>query len=420
MAMPALEVQLSPAAGGLAPTEAKDRIFQLDVLRGWAILGILAVNAVAFAWPFQVMVSEGPPPGATGQADLIGQWVVEVFFKDKFRTLFTLLFGVSIFLVGGEKTDEKRGALLWRRLLWLGVFGLLHGVVLWYGDILLHYAYCGLLMMLMRSWSARRLLWIGGGVTLLWAVIGALAAWGMANMPAEMAAQMEAGRPAFSPQIIADALAAYRAGWPSGLLENIKVWATFQLIASPFLIPITIPLMMLGLGLFKSGYLHGRAPVWTYVVAILIGGADLCALAVWNWQDVMAGEADPTNGLAGAAGGAPVLITLFYASILILLVRFGLRPLVAWLAPVGRMAFTNYLTQTLIMVTLYYAPWGPMWFGEHGPAEMWAVVGAVWVAQILRAVGAAEEIGSRLQGRGSKTAAAQGLSSPLDPRPSPL
>lgn len=383
MAMPAIDSQPATAAGGLRPTTPEDRIFQLDMLRGWAVLGILAVNAIAFAWPFQVLASEAPPPGATGHADLIGLWVTDVFFHDKFRTLFSMLFGVSIFLVGGEKSDDRRGALLWRRLLWLMAFGLLHGLVLWYGDILLHYAYCGLIVMTMRSWSARRLLWIGGGLTLVWGVVAALAGWGMANMPAEMAAQMEAGRPASSPEIIAEAVALYRAGWPSGLLENVKVWATFQLMASPFLIPVTAPLMLMGLGLFKSGYLHGRAPIWTYLLVILVGGANLAALAVWDWQDIMAGEADPTRGLAAAAGGMAFLITLFYASVLILLVRFGLRPLVAWLAPVGRMAFTNYLTQTLIMVTLYYAPWGPLWFGEHGPAQMWIVVVSVWVAQIV-------------------------------------
>lgn len=194
---------------------------------------------------------------------------------------------------------------------------------------------------------------------------------------------MQAGRPTVTPEIIAEAVAAYRAGWPAGLMENIKVWATFQLMASPFLIPVTIPLMMLGLGLFKSGYLHGHAPLWTYGLAILIGGANLAALAVLGWQDIMAGAEDPTGGLAAAAGGAAVLITLFYVSVLILLVRFGLKPLVAWMAPVGRMAFTNYLTQTLIMMTLYYGPWGTMWFGQHGPAQMWAVVVAVWVAQLI-------------------------------------
>ena len=218
---------------------------------------------------------------------------------------------------------------------------------------------------------------------MLWAVVASVAGWGMANLPPEIAAQMEAGRPAATPEAIAEAVAASRIGWPSGLMENLEVWATFQLLASPFLIPVTVPLMMLGLGLFKSGYLHGRAPMWIYGLILLAGGANLAVLGLWGWQDVMAGAADPTNGLAAAAGGAAFLITLFYATILILLVRFGLKPLVAWLAPVGRMAFTNYLTQTLIMMSLYYAPWGPMWFGEHGPAQMWAVVGAVWVAQIL-------------------------------------
>ncbi len=380
--MAAIDIQpaIAPAP---APVRTADRIHNLDMLRGWAILGILAVNAISFAWPFQVTMSAAPPPGATGFADLVGLWVTDVFFADKFRTLFTMLFGVSVFLVGGERFDAARGPVLTRRLLWLGLFGLLHGLLLWYGDILLHYAYCGLLMMLMRSWTARRLLWIGGGVTLLWGVIATLGYWGMANMPPEFAAQMQAGQPAATPEAIAEAVAAYRAGWPAALIENMKVWATFQLMATPFLTVVTVPLMMLGLGLFKSGYLSGRAPLWTYVAVILVGGANLALFAVLGWQDIMAGEADPTNGLAAAAGGMAFLISLFYASVLILLVRFGLKPLTAWLVPVGRMAFTNYLTQTLIMVTLYYAPFGPMWFGQHGPAQMWAVVGALWIAQLI-------------------------------------
>ena len=382
--MPALDTQPQTAAGGLAPTPPKDRIFQLDVLRGWAILGILAVNAISFAWPFQLTMSEAPPPGVLSQADHIGLWVTDVFFADKMRSLFTMLFGVSVFLVGGEKSDDGRGRLLWRRLLWLGLFGLIHGAVFWYGDILLHYAYCGLLVMLMRSWSARRLLWVGGSITLLWGLVAALASWGMANVPAEVEAQMRAGMPAADPAAVQAAIDLYRTGWPAGLLENLKTWGTFQLMASPFLIPVTVPLMLFGLGLFKSGYLSGRAPMWVYLLVIVAGGANLAAFAWLGWQEAMAPEGtDPTRGLAAAAGGLAPLITLFYATVLILLNRFGLKVLIAMFAPVGRMAFTNYLTQTLIMVTLYYAPWGPMWFGEHGPAEMWTVVGCVWIAQLI-------------------------------------
>ena len=381
--MAAAEIQPSVAPQpALAPVRPVDRIYNLDMLRGWAILGILAVNAISFAWPFQLTMAELPPPGSDTRADLIGLWVTDVFFSDKFRTLFTMLFGVSIFLVGGERFDEQRGRLLTRRLLWLGLFGILHGLI-WYGDILLHYAYSGLLMMLMRSWKPKRLLWVGGGITLLWGIVATAGYWAMANLPPEIEAQMMAGQPPSDPAAIAAAIELYKAGGFSGILENIKVWATFQLMISPFLLPITVPLMMLGLGLFKSGYLHGKAPLWTYLAVIAVGGANLAVFGLWRWQDLMAGEADPTGGLAAAASGMAFLITLFYASILILLVRFGLRPLTAWLAPVGRMAFTNYLTQTLIMVTLYYAPWGPMWFGQHDPVQMWTVVVAIWAAQLI-------------------------------------
>jgi len=372
------------APGAVGPVREKDRIHNLDMLRGWAVLGILAVNAVTFAWPVELAMAEAPPPGDLGYADTVGLWVTDVFFADKMRTLFTMLFGVSIFLVGGERSDEARGRVLVRRLLWLGLFGLLHGALLWYGDILLHYAYCGLLVMLMRSWSAKRLLWVGGLITLMWGLVATLGYWGMANLPPEFAEQMKAAMPAATPESIAAAVEVYRSGWPAGLIENLKTWATFSLTFSPFMIPITVPLMMLGLGLFKSGYLSGRAPMWAYLMVLLAGGANLAIFAVWGWQKAMAGDgADPTGGLAAAAGGMAPLITLFYATLLILMVRFGLKPLTRVFVPVGRMAFTNYLTQTLIMMTVYYAPWGPMWFGTHSPVEMWQVVGAVWVAQLI-------------------------------------
>jgi hypothetical protein len=205
MAAVETETEAAPRAG-LAPVGAKDRIYNLDMLRGWAILGILAVNAISFAWPFQLTMSEAPPPGVLSQADVIGLWVTDVFFADKMRTLFTMLFGVSVFLVGGERSDSDRGRLLRRRLLWLGLIGAIHGMVFWYGDILLHYAYCGLLLMLMRSWSARRLLWIGGSITLLWGLVATGGYWAMANLPAEFAAKMEAGMPAADPAAIQAAI----------------------------------------------------------------------------------------------------------------------------------------------------------------------------------------------------------------------
>lgn len=381
--MTSTDLHTEPATARLAPVAPGDRIFNLDMLRGWAVLGILAVNAIAFAWPSILMMAEAPPPANATQADVIGVWVIDVFFTDKMRTLFTLLFGVSIFLVGGERSDLDRGALLRRRLWWLLLIGALHGALLWYGDILLLYALSGFIFLMFRSWSASRLLWVGGLITVFWAILATAFYWGMGNMPPEFASKMAEGMPTATPEAIQAVVDTYRSGWPAGLLANLTTWATFAIFML-FMTLVTVPLMMLGLGLYKSGYLTGQAPMWTYLAVLLIGGANLAVSAWWGWQKAMAPDGvDPTGGWAAASTGAAPLVTLFYVTALILLTKFGLSFITRVLVPVGRMAFTNYLSQTLIMMTLYYAPWGPMWFGTHSTSQMWMVVGAVWLAQLV-------------------------------------
>lgn len=372
----------TPSAQALAPVLAKDRIFNLDMLRGFAVLGILAVNAMAFAWPIDLQMSEAARPFALTGANGVGHWVVDIFFYDKFRTLFTMLFGVSVFLVGGDGSDPARGKLLVRRLLWLLAFGAIHGLAFWFGDILLHYAYCGLIVMLMRRWSAKRLLWIGGGISLFWGLVAVGFTLLFANLGPQFEEAMKAGQPQITPVDVMATVEVYRTGALGALKENAEAWAMLQLVMSPVLIPITVPLMMLGLGLFKSGFLAGRSPVWIYVVLIAAAAANLAVFGIVKWGE-MNGQTFSPGGLGEAAGGLAPLITLGYASLLILMARFGLKPLVAVFVPVGRMAFTNYLTQTLIMVTLFYAPWGPKWFGTMEPAALWGVVGAIWVAQIV-------------------------------------
>ncbi|HEV2083386.1 MAG TPA: DUF418 domain-containing protein [Brevundimonas sp.] len=373
---------LEPAR--LAPISETDRIRNLDMLRGWAVLGILAVNAVAFAWPSLLMMAQQPPPADASQADVIGRWVITTFFADKMRTLFTMLFGVSIFLVGGERSDLDRGSLLRRRLGWLLLIGALHGAVLWWGDILLLYAVSGFVFLMCRSWSARRLLWVGGTVTILWAVVATLGYWGMANLPPAIAAKMAGSMPSATPEAVQAVVDAWLAGGGASFVQNFTTWIGMAPFFIPFMLPVTVPLMMVGLGLFKSGFFSGKAPTGAYLTFIVLGGANLAVLAVLGWQKAMAGEGvDPTGGLADAARGAAPLITLFYASLLILLARSALKAATAIFVPVGRMAFTNYLSQTLIMMSLYYAPWGPQWFGQHSTSQMWMVVGAIWIAQIV-------------------------------------
>ena len=366
------------------PVAARDRIATLDVLRGVAVLGILAVNAAAFALPFDAAMSPEQSPFAMTGPSAVARWVVEVFFHQKFVTLFSLLFGVSIFLVGGERADQARGKLLRRRLMWLALFGVIHGAAFWYGDILLLYAWSGLFVMLMRSMPARQLILIGAAATLTLATAQAATMWLSVNGSSGLSGAMGEEATALADGAVAASIAAYRSGWPGGLIENLKAWGMLQSASLLAYVFATVALMMLGMGLFKAGFFHGRMPTRIYLALIAVGGAVLTLLGVLEWREAMAapgGEA--TGGWAEIVAAYPIFITLAYASGLILLTTRGLGWLRRLFAPVGQMAFTNYLSQTLIMSTLFSMPWGPRLMGQVDYPAQWAIVVVVWAMQLI-------------------------------------
>ncbi|RZJ83958.1 MAG: DUF418 domain-containing protein, partial [Brevundimonas sp.] len=132
--------QTVPAEAGsatpLRPVAPRSRIAVLDLIRGLAILGILAVNADGFAGPMSAYGSTALWPFPNEGATAIAKWVVDAFFHEKFITLFSMLFGISLFLVGGDRTDRARGRLVWRRIGWLFVIAMIHGFLIWWGDVL--------------------------------------------------------------------------------------------------------------------------------------------------------------------------------------------------------------------------------------------------------------------------------------------
>lgn len=370
------------AAPRPGPVRRADRIETLDILRGFAVLGILAVNAIAFAWPGQMDAGSTAVPYAMDTANQWAVWCVEVLLHNKCRTLFSMLFGVSIFLVGGERSDTVRGAMLRRRLLVLAIFGLMHGLALWFGDILLLYAWSGLFMMLCRSWSARRLLWTG---------IALVTAFSLLELGGEAFSALQPYDAAKAAEGLAKQIAEtwktveiVRSGWPGAMTENLKMWAMVQgLSLSLFVFP-TVGLMMIGLGLFKSGYLAGQARTGAYVLMLALGLAITAAFGGYDWIDLMPGRAPPEIYIPRVALDllAP-FVTLAWVGLLVLMTRHGLGGITRRLAPVGKMAFTNYLTQTLIMTSLFYMPWGPMLYGKVEPAPLWGIVACVWLLQLI-------------------------------------
>lgn len=367
----------------LAPVQRADRILSLDVVRGFAVLGILAVNAMVFFWPHSVSSNPSLQTGWNGDAAWAWQ-IMDVFFRDKMRTLFTMLFGVSIFLVGGDRSDPGRGRLLRSRLFWLLLFGVVHGALFWYGDILMLYALTGFIVLLMRGWSARTLLSVGIPLYLLLslAYVGMYVA--MQHAPPEtLQGALEQQGWNLTPAQLAEEIAPYHGDALSVTLHQMQGWTFVGPFIAISFMPMTIALMLIGMGLFKAGFLAGRAPVWVYGLSAVVAAG--CLYLIWGETSaILAGGFDflPTMMRPYATFLVP-LVSLGYASVLILLIRFGARALLHPLTCAGRMAFTNYLTQTLIMTTIAYGGRGLGWYGEIGWPEMWGIIGAVWVVQLI-------------------------------------
>ncbi len=154
------------------PVAGSDRIQALDVLRGVALLGIALMNVEFFNRPIGDL-DAGLPLGATG-LDYWAGWLVQVFVRGKFWTMFSLLFGMGFAVMLARATVAGRG-FLWpylRRTLALAVFGALHFIAVWTGDILFSYATGALLLVLVFAAKPQVLLWLGVLLLLLAAAFG--------------------------------------------------------------------------------------------------------------------------------------------------------------------------------------------------------------------------------------------------------
>lgn len=145
-----------------APVSQQARVQSVDVLRGFALLGILAMNIYAFALPeaaYKNMVAFG---GSTG-IDRIVFYITHIFFDQKMMTIFSMLFGASLILMKDrfEESGREFKGFYFRRTFWLLVIALIHAYLIWWGDILFYYAVIGFILYLFRDVKARNLIITG-------------------------------------------------------------------------------------------------------------------------------------------------------------------------------------------------------------------------------------------------------------------
>jgi len=342
------------------------------------------VNAIAFAQPFFVYVKPDASSIPLSHQDMYVWWLIETFFKDKFITAFTLLFGISVFLVGrdsGPDADFSQTP-LFRRLTWLAVFGLLHGALIWHGDILLQYAVTALVFFWRwRRTDARLLLVLGLALFVIGAAVQLVPMVWASYHPSDLSNQGD----------LTAVVHAMRGSFWDSLFENATVW--FQGEAPEIInyLPTTLGLMMMGLALFHSGLLRGTSALSTYVWWLVTAALSLIVI---GWQAWQAMEAQfPFPQILGIYNIANTLlclpVALGYASALILMGRTRLgRWLLYPLACTGRMAFTNYLCQSFIMTSIFYGgreiyPGLVGHFGDRNHAALVPLVVGIGLAQLI-------------------------------------
>jgi uncharacterized protein len=401
------------AEAGAAPVSAAERIRAIDTLRGVAVLGILLMNILGFAYPFVASFD----PRAGGGLDGANFWIWAgntALFEGKMRAIFSMLFGAGMLVLTSRL--EQRGLaaqaadVYYRRLLWLLAFGLIHAYFIWWGDILFFYAVLGLFLFPLRRLSARTLvtagvilLLVGAGRGLLSALevrsikmaaqsADAAAAGGATLTEAQKDAQkswavrLESSQP--NREDLDRETGAYRAGYASGLRQRAGFLASGQpqWLYHFFIFDIG-GMMLLGIGLLKLDVFTARLPSRRYWLLALLGyglGLPVASLAVSH--DVRSGF-DPAVVALGSVWQAiaRLPVALGHVAIVMIVVKAGIgRWITAPLAAVGQTAFSCYILTSLICTTIFYG-YGFGLFGRLERYQLYLVVAGVWVVLLVAA-----------------------------------
>ena len=318
----AIEIQ-TPEAG---PVRESERIVSLDLIRGVAVLGILLMNAVSFRFGTAPYLNL-----SAGGSEMWLDWAVgvagEVFVDQKFMGLFSLLFGAGMILFIDRASGRGRRAValnLWRNALLL-LMGILH-LMVWDGDVLTAYALSSVFLLALRKLPNRALISVGVAVFALSIGCSLLA------------------------QNIADTTDASLASiWTPGEFSDQDAVGAVVLLGY-FL--RALGLILVGAGLYRTGFMNGGLPAKTYRMTALAGlvvGLPLAAAGVvitavndYSREVAFIGQVPNTLGTIPASMG--------YMSLIILWNNRADSPLKRRFRAVGKMALTNYLAQTALGV----------------------------------------------------------------------
>ncbi len=398
------------------PVTAAERYFAVDVLRGFALLGILAMNIVAFGWPGAVYGDPMRGGGFEG-FDRAVWFFNHLVFEAKMMTIFSMLFGAGFVLM--DQRASARGAsargVYYRRILWLLAIGLVHSYLIWDGDILVAYAETGLFLYLFRNLTPRTLIILGiSAMLILVPVIVGIA--GAINYMKAATARVEAQlkqnqQPTWLDQKARDfwtknlqdefkrdpetlakkwdkELAVYRDSY-LGIVKH-RAPDVFMGQTIGFLLGgglFAASRMLLGMGLMKLGVFSAQRSRRFYWWLVALGYGIGLPLMVFDAVTLIENKFSfdyliMNGGVLYNAFGS-LVVALGHVGMLMLVVQRGL---IGWLtsrlAAVGRMALSNYLTHSVVCTTLFYG-YGFGLFGHINRTGLAGIVLLIWTFQLI-------------------------------------
>lgn len=371
----------------LSPIALSERLEILDVLRGLAVCGILIGNMQWFSG-YGLM-----PPSMAQQSPLIDQqtnFLVHFFIEGKFYSIFSFLFGFGFALqiARAEERGDKNASLFKRRLFWLLVIGLAHAYLLWAGDILSIYAAMGFLLILFRRKTNSSLLkW--AFVLILIPILTYLLLYiaFVSFVPPAAVAQLDAAKIDFWNeavtkvrqssylQIVSDFNLKYIVGRYASLLFEMRL-------------PKLLAMFLLGFYAYRRGFFHDLSSHRAFIRRVLIYGlilgliGNIAFAALAGKEAVLPPSPAGIIGVISYAFGVPALAFAFIALIATLWQKEAWRRVLVFLAPVGRMALTNYLLQTVICLLIFYG-YGFGQFGRFGASRVTLIALFIFLFQIL-------------------------------------
>lgn len=372
-----------PPPEPLGPVSGSERVDTIDILRGLALFGILAANIRGFAGP--PITYMAPHLFWPALHDRIAQAFIDAFIQQKFITIFAFLFGVG-FAVQFDRATARGAKFGWtyaRRLFLLLLFGLVHGLLIWFGDVLLMYALDGFLLILFRKRANK--------TVAIWAAV-LLSIMPLVFTAVFIAVQAGVKIPDPTPKT-AEMIAAAKI-YGEGTFADIQVqrmqdavknnWGVFVIFGWQIL-----GLFLLGLLAWRKRFFHPtpeslpryRRAMWW---GLGIGIAGNVGVVITRWALGLGPM--PRDPIAYALGVTAVIsvpaLSLGYVCLVIVMCQSeAWRNRLHRFGAIGRTALTNYLLQSIIGTLIFYN-YGLGLFGDLGPALLLPLTFVIFAAQM--------------------------------------